>query len=118
MTGERLAWWQMADRLGMSLQRCQRETTSTEFLEWLEYVEQDVEVPQRMDFYLAQIAAEIRRSMVRNPNSVKLENFLLNLTLRSKQHKPLTETEKQMRMARSKAAWYAVLGKKPPPVEE
>lgn len=114
MTGERLAWWQMADRLGMSLQRCQRETTSTEFLEWLEYVEQDIETPKRMDFYLAQIAAEIRRGVARNPNSVKLEHFLLNLTLKGKRREPLTETEKQMRMANSKAAWYRAAGKTPP----
>lgn len=61
----------------MSLQRCQKETTSTEFVEWIEYFRQDFNVRRREDYFLANIACEIRRSVVKNPKSVKLKPFLL-----------------------------------------
>jgi len=61
----------------MSLQRCQNETTSGEFLEWLEYLKLDFNVQRREDFFLANIAKEIRMSNVKHPEKVKLESYLL-----------------------------------------
>ena len=93
------------------MQRCQRETTSTEFLEWIRYRELDMETHRREDYYLAQIAAECHRSVAKHPNSVKLEQFLLKLTLKKAQkEKPLTEEVKAVRLANSKAAWFGAVG--------
>jgi len=64
----------------MPLQRCQIETTSTEFLDWLEYLRQDVNVRRREDYFLANIAKEIRMTIAKNPQNVKLEPFLLEFT--------------------------------------
>ena len=115
MTGERLAWYVLADRLGMSLQRCQQETTSSQFVEWQEYIAWDLEQHKREDFYLAQIAQLIRQGQVRNPRSVKLVHYLLNLTTRTQKQRPLTKTEKRRRLANSKAYWFGVAGYKPQP---
>ena len=74
----------------MSLQRCQDETSSTEFLDWLEYLEQGVNVRRREDYYLAQIAREIRRTVVKNPQNVALKSFLLEFEI----EKPVKEKRK------------------------
>jgi len=60
----------------MPLTRCQRETSSTQFLEWMEYLEQDLNAFHREDYFLAQIAQEIRRTVVKEPEEVKIETFL------------------------------------------
>ena len=63
----------------MSVQKAQFEITSTEFLDWIVYLNEEVNSFHREDFYLAQIASEIRRSWSNKPNKIKLENFLMKL---------------------------------------
>ena len=77
MTGERLIWLKLASHLGMSLQRCQQETTSGEFVEWMRYFELEPNMFHREDHYWAQIAAWIKRSGFQNPENVQDEDFLL-----------------------------------------
>ena len=68
----------------------------------------------KQDHYLAQIAAEIRKTKVKNPNKVTLKDFLLKFKFRptqsKKPSKPLTEEEKRKRLAISKAAWLSSVG--------
>lgn len=79
-----------------------------EFLEWVEYLDQ--EKPQvKQEFYLAQIAAECRKCWVKNPNSIKVTDMLITTEKEKKQVSP------EVRMANSKAAWTALLGKPTPP---
>jgi len=81
LKGEKLDWHRLADRLNMSLQRCQQETTSTEFLDWMEYLKQDVNAFHREDYFLANIAMHIRMAFAKDPKKVpKLERFLLKFT--------------------------------------
>jgi len=61
----------------MSVQRAQYEITSSEFMDWIAYLDDDANRFHREDYFLAQIAAEIRRSFVKDPMSVKLSPFLL-----------------------------------------
>lgn len=56
----------------MPLQEVQSKTTTSEFLTWMEYFEWDLHNPSKLDYYLAQIATEVRRSYVKNPRGVKL----------------------------------------------
>ncbi len=51
--------------------------TYTEFLEWLEFLQWNEERHAKSDVYMAQIAAEIRRSNVKNPRKVRTQDFLL-----------------------------------------
>ena len=61
----------------MSVQRTQFEITSTEFLDWMVYLDEEESRFKKQDYYLANIAAEIRRSFVKHPEKVKTESFLM-----------------------------------------
>lgn len=91
----------------MSLQRCMRETTSTEFVGWQEYFEVEENTTNREHYYFAQIAAEVRRTIVKKPKSIKLEQFLLKFQKPKHKEKPLTEKEKIKRVEESKKAWLS-----------
>jgi len=105
----------------MSLQRCKRETTSTEFLKWQTYFEQDLNTHKREDYYLAQIAAEIRRVMRKSPSSIKLEHFLLKFQGEVNKNKPLTDKDIKRRTEWSKTRWMTLVmrtkPRKPPRTE-
>ena len=104
----------------MSVQRCQQETTSTEFLDWIEYLEQDVNAFHREDYFLANIAREIcqiREMLSKKPKRVKLKSFLLKFTKEKKRKiiKSITEEEKKEkaeRMKRHFLAWAGIKRKK------
>lgn len=107
MTGERLVWFKLASHLGMSLQRCMAETTSTEFSDWQTYFQEDLNYPAKGDYYLAQIAAEIRRWMSKTPETVRVEHFLLKFNTGAK--RKMTAQEVKDRVESSKARWRAFL---------
>jgi len=88
------------------------ETTSTEFVTWQRYFEEDLKYPTKEDYYLAQIAAECRRWMSKNPDTVKVEQFLMKFSTWGSTPKKLTEEELQERTKNSKARWAAILHKK------
>lgn len=100
-------WFRLAARLGMSLQRCQQETTSTEFMEWQAFLDMEPNMFNATHDYLAQIAAEVHRTRVRTPRNVKLEDKRLKFT-RGKSAP--TKRGKRGAVATSKAAWGAALG--------
>ncbi len=90
----------------MSLQRCQEETSSTQFLDWLEYLRQDVNVRRREDFYLANIAREIRRTISKNSQNVELEPFLLEFETKT------IDKKKRKNTLGSWLAWAGIKAKK------
>lgn len=71
----------------------------SEFLEWVEYLLQEERRNTKLDWYLAQVAAEIRKSFVESPNKIKISDFLLG---------PL-RAEAVEAGAKSKAAWAGFL---------
>jgi len=77
LTGERKFWYQLASHLHLPLQEVQQKTTSTEFIEWKKYLKEEPNDFHREDYYLAQIAAEIRRGNIKNPRSLKLTDMLI-----------------------------------------
>ena len=85
-------WFQLASHLSLSLQRCQQETTSTEFLDWMKYLEQQDNTHTKMDYYLAQIAARISGMFSKEPEKFKTEDFLMKFSYKKKK-KALTEKE-------------------------
>jgi hypothetical protein len=52
----------------------------------------------KQDFYLAQIAAEVRRSNMKNPGSIKVKDFLLTF-----------RTAAEAKSAKSKKIWAKAL---------
>lgn len=78
--------------------------TSTEFLDWVAYLDADANAFHREDYFLANIATEIRRSYVAKPASVKLSDFLIQFKGKVKQKK----MDVKERMKRSKSFWGTV----------
>ena len=74
---------------------------------WLKYLEKDINDFHREDYYLAQIATEIRRSYVKRPKSVRLKDMLLKFTSNKK---PVSKTERELHNKKSKAFWLSALG--------
>ena len=92
----------------MSVQRAQFEIPSTEFLEWIAYLDADEDKFHREDYYLANIAAEIRRSYVKDPMKVRTDSFLMKFKKDRKPRKKKKLSIKE-RTKRAKAFWGAVL---------
>jgi len=87
----------------MSVERCQNETTSTQFLKWIWYMDwEDIHGFHREDYFYAQIAAEVRRTISKNPKQVKLEQLLLKFTTKTE---VMSQRTKQFMMKQSKAKW-------------
>lgn len=101
MTGERLAWFRVASHLCIPVEELAERITHREFVSWLEYLNQEDTVVSKEDFYLAQIAAEVRRSFDKYPNKVKTKSFLLS------------SAEKKTAATDSKSIWLAALNIKP-----
>ncbi len=57
-----------------------------EFLEWIAYMDLDVNAFHREDYNFAQVAAEVRRSFVKEPSKVDVNDFVLQFT--SASHPP------------------------------
>jgi len=73
--------------------------TFSEFLDWLEFLNWQESRRDKTDFYLAQVAAEIRRGNVKRPNAVKTKDFYVSHT------DPAVGAD---RVKKSKSAWGAV----------
>jgi len=71
--------------------------TYTEFLEWLDFLLWEEGKQTKQDYYMAQIACEVRRGQVRSPGSVQIRDFLI-------QKRELADKAKQ-----SKLAWASHL---------
>ena len=91
----------LAFRLGMSPQRCMREHSSTDFIRAIKFMDDDANAFHREDYYLAQIAAEIKRSYVKTPSNVRLKDHILEFT---------KAKEGVTKMADSKMFWGALVG--------
>ena len=77
MTGEKLIWYRLASHLGILVSELKERLTYTEFLEWCEFLHLEDNRKTKMDFYLAQIAAEVRRSFVTNPKQIRVVDFMI-----------------------------------------
>ena len=114
-----MAWHHLAVTLGLSLQRCKRETTSTEFVKWQEYFRRDLNIARREDYYWAQCAAEMRRTIAKSPLAVRTDSFLIKFETKDlKKKRPPTQEEIDKHMALSKAKWACIANmksRKPPP---
>lgn len=91
-------WLQIASHLKMSVQRAQQEITSSEFLDWVVFIDEEPNMFCKEDFYLAQIAAEIRKTIVKHPEKVSIKSFLMKFARKEKEKKKETKIEASKRM--------------------
>jgi hypothetical protein len=99
LTGERLNWFRVASHLKVPVGELKRRITFTEFLDWCEFLNLEELRHSKMDYYLAQIAAEVRRSFVENPRKVKISDFFIELV----------SPDKKAKVEKSKQSWAAAL---------
>ena len=97
MTGEVLAWYRVASHLKVPVQELIKRITFSEFLDWLQYLEWAERRDTKNDYYLAQIAAEVRRGNVKSPRLVKIKDLLLKM-------------QKPKQRLSSKQIWLQALG--------
>jgi hypothetical protein len=109
LQGERLAWFELAYHLKKTVEELQSLITYSEFLEWQEFLVVERDRNTKEHFYLAQIAAEVRRSMVKNPNKIKLADFVLRFATPEEADTENQEDLKKHKVAVSKGAWLAAL---------
>lgn len=103
----------IADRLGKTLRELQEGMTSSEFVLWRVYLEEEVNHFHREDYFMAQVALEVRRVLAKNPNKYKLKDFLIKFRSdKPEPQRPLTEEEKKQRVAKSMAYWLGITGAK------
>lgn len=114
LRGERLAWFELASHLHMTVEKLKEEITFSEFLEWNEFLALERNKARKLDFYLAQIAAEVRRTCVKFPEQVRTNNFLLKFASPLEAQMELdadnAEEYREQKVANSKSAWFAALG--------
>lgn len=61
----------------MSLEECISKHTYRQYIAWLEWLDRQWDIPTRIEFYLMQIAMEVRRVLSKFPNKIKLLDFML-----------------------------------------
>jgi hypothetical protein len=101
MTGEKLAWFRVASHLHHTVEELAEKVTYREFLSWLDYLNWAEDRTEKSEYYLAQIAAEVRRGYVKHPKSVKTKDFILK------------SVEKKQTMSKSKSTWLGFFNLKP-----
>jgi hypothetical protein len=115
LSGERLAWYELAYHLHMTVDDLKEKITPSDFEEWHEFLQMQRERDDKLHFYLAQIACETRRSYIKHPSTAKLRDFLLKFAT-PESREVMSEAHRQHLIAMSKGAWLARVGLKVPGV--
>ena len=90
----------------MSVARAKQEVPSSEFVDWIVYLDQEHQKVKIEHHYLASIAAEVRRSYAAKPKNVNREDFLFKYA--EKEEPVQLSIEESSK--RQKAFWGASFG--------
>lgn len=101
-------WLELASHLHKSLQEVKQQTTSTEFLLWIEYLKREQTIHRKEDYYYAQIAAEVRKTKAKYPEKIKISHLLLKFGSKEKKKKMSIKE----RIKASKKFWMGLVGMK------
>lgn len=113
LEGERLAWFELAFHLHKTVEELREAITYSEFLEWQEFFRLEALKNLKADWYLAQIAAEVRRGIVKDPEKVRVKDFILRYATPEEASESRTEDLKTHRTMLSKSAWLSAINKTP-----
>ena len=101
MIGEKWWWYRLASHLSMPIQQVKQMTSSSDFTNWMIYLNEEPNKFNALYMYLAQIAAEMRRSFVKHPKKVETKDFIIKFTSKEDVIKQKTE--------HSKSSWFSFL---------
>lgn len=104
-----------SSHLHCSLQEAQHRIPSSEFVLWKLKIEKDLNKHEKLDYYLAQLAREVRAVLAKNPEKIKLVDFLItfvtpNFKSQKKEAPKLTEEQKRNQMELHKNMWRGIVG--------
>jgi hypothetical protein len=97
----------------MSVLRAQHELSSSEFIDWVAYLEIKKDEHDKFDYYLSQIAAQFPRYLGDPKKSGKVQDkdYLVRFEKgESKRHKYPDHLSKDQKISRSKSAWCGFAG--------
>lgn len=104
-------------RPNCTLYEFSNKMTHREFKLWLRWLDDNYNKPSLSDYYMMQIAAEVRRVLSKNPDKIKLKDFLLSFDTSDKKEKGKKKVDKpssiQAAANYAKAKWFAITGYKP-----
>lgn len=100
MTGEKLAWFRVASHLHIPVEELAERITYREFVGWQDYFEWELNFHSKLDHYLAQIATQVTRSVVKEPRKVSIKDFLIKFI----------EDGKETKADKSKSVWMSIMG--------
>ena len=96
----------------MSLDDVKMKTSTSQFVLWMQYLDWDINAFDKTCFYLAQIAAEVRRPNMPKGKTVKLEDFIIKFSSKKDAEKPEDEQTKANRMKQYFFGLTGLIGKK------
>lgn len=96
----------------MTLGECLEKTTHREYLVWMAWLRDRLNHPGLTEYYLMQIAMEVRRVLSNKPSSIRLEQFKLKFNV-DRLRKPVQKMTKELATTYAKAKWFAITGYKP-----
>lgn len=104
MSGERLAWFQVASLLRMPVEELRNRITYAEFSDWLLFLDWDRSRETKWDHYLATLTAEVVKAPLGKADrkKIKRDHFMVRYTRASE--------SQTARMEHSKAVWGSFLG--------
>jgi hypothetical protein len=109
MTGEWWEWHRVSTHLRIPVLELRQRIGVREFQDWLYYLnETELKDRVKLEWYLAQLTAEVRRSWVAKPRDIKNADFILKFN----ETKPVEE-ERAERLKKSKSAWFGLVGLDP-----
>jgi hypothetical protein len=105
-----MGWFQLASHLHLPVQFVQKYTTSTEFIMWMSFLEEEMGRKEKWKYkqecYLARLIAETRRSWVSEPKQVKEEDCFVKFR---EQEDEIKQVDVKSKTEKSKRFWLCHL---------
>ena len=95
----------------MSVARCKEEVGGMEFLRWTVWRELYLNTPGKLEYYLAQIAAEVRRGHVKQPKKVRIIDFIIKFTFKALGRPEEPSEEEKKAVATKSSKFWGMLGR-------
>lgn len=86
------------------------KTSASQFVLWMEYLDWEANAFDKTCYYLAQIAAEMRRSYIKRGVVVRVEDFILKFTSKRIEEKISTPMDVQTKTDRAKQFFFGLTG--------
>jgi len=86
------------------------KTSASQFVLWMEYLDWEANAFDKTCYYLAQIAAEMRRSYIKRGVVVRVEDFILKFTSKRIEEKIPTPMDVQTKIDRAKQFFFGLTG--------